>query len=88
MLNQINLLNVSNDIIIISFQISYRCRDNIVILNCVLDVFPSYCGQVLAHGVSSDCWGFLSIIVGSLPYNRNCLEATAVVMRHHTNKTD
>lgn len=37
-------------------------------------VFPFHCRQVLIHSGSSDCWGCLSIIVGSLPYSIKCLE--------------
>lgn len=36
--------------------------------------------SVLAHSGLFDCWGLISIIVGSFPYNTMLLEATAVVI--------
>lgn len=38
--------------------------------------FPSHCRQLHAHRGLCDCWGFFCIIVGSLPYNVNQIEAT------------
>lgn len=38
--------------------------------------FPSHCRQLHAHKGLCDCWGFFCIIVGSLPYNVNQIEAT------------
>lgn len=40
-------------------------------------VFPSHFCQVRAHGASCSCWGFLCIILGSLPY----------YIKHYINKT-
>lgn len=39
-------------------------------------VFLCHCHRVLAHGRMCDCWGFLCIGVGSLPYNIEHLEVT------------
>lgn len=38
--------------------------------------------------ISFDCWGFLCVMVGSLPYNIKLLEATAVMIWHYINKTE
>lgn len=42
--------------------------------------FLCHCRQVLAHGRMADCWGFLYIGVGSLPYNIEHLEATKKIL--------
>lgn len=39
----------------------------------------SHCCHVLVLWVLADCWGLLSIIVGSLPYNIKCLESAIVI---------
>lgn len=38
----------------------------------------SHCRQVLAQSWSLDCWAFLCLIVGSLPYIIKHLEATSL----------
>lgn len=40
---------------------------------------------MLAHRDLSDCWGVLSIILGSLPYSIKQLEVTVVVVLSYVN---
>lgn len=40
---------------------------------------------MLAHRDLSDCWGVLSIILGSLPYSIKQLEVTVVVVLSYIN---
>lgn len=45
----------------------------------LLWIFPSRCHQALTYMLSLDHWGFLTITLGSLPYNIRHLEVTVVV---------
>lgn len=44
--------------------------------------------QISAHGGLLDCWGFPSIIVGSLRYDIKLLETTAVVICCYIDKIE
>lgn len=54
---------------------------------CWKGVFPCHCHQVFAYSAYTDYWGFLSIIVWSLPYNIKP-HKVSVVNWHYINERE